>query len=134
MLAWWRDTLAFLYTNSDILYIKNNNAVSQHAGAIQNILCYVIELKKKARRRHTVCLTSLFPLSLCCHLRISQSLPVHPSHLHLLLPFKYRALRWEPEGRGEMCLRLMRRSPQLHGASASPACRHAAIHRLITME
>ncbi len=31
-----------------------------------------------------------------------------------------------------MCL--MRRSPQLHGASASTACRHAAIHRLITME
>lgn len=29
---------------------------------------------------------------------------------------------------------LLRRSPQLHGASASPACRHAAIHCLITME
>ena len=36
------------------------------------------------------------------------------------------------DGKKRACL--MRRSPQLHGTSASPACRHAAIHRLITME
>lgn len=51
------------------------------------------------------------------------------------VPFKYQALRWEPEGwKRNVSARLTRRSPQLHATSASPACRHAAIHRLITME
>ncbi|KAM7373160.1 hypothetical protein PAMP_008036 [Pampus punctatissimus] len=36
------------------------------------------------------------------------------------------------DGKKRVCL--MRRSPQLHGASASPAFRHAAIHRLITIK
>lgn len=38
------------------------------------------------------------------------------------------------DGKNRVFVCLMRRSPQLHGASASPACRHAAIHRLITMK
>lgn len=50
------------------------------------------------------------------------------------LPFKYQAPQVGARGDGEKRPCLMRRSPQLHGASASPACRHAAIHRLITME
>lgn len=50
------------------------------------------------------------------------------------LPFKYQAPQVGARGDGEKRACLMRRSPQLHGASASPACRHAAIHRLITME
>lgn len=125
-------------------YIKKNHAVrhSGHtAGSTQSIHCSFAQYgrQKNARqhntlspspRSHLLLLSSSF-LPPPQDIRVSTNPSYPPPPLcHLSARPSGGSLRgWE-----ETCVCLLRRSPQLHGASASPACRHAAIHRLITME